>query len=195
MTPKEAIEKIKGLFADAMPPAMVEKKTKDGQTITCEGEFKQGAKCAMKMADGTMQVLPDGEYTLEDGTVIMVAQNSITSLVPPIVETEVEMSAPITLESLAKDIAELKAAKAMPATMSAEDKASFDSLKQSLAGLVGKFEAFSATVKEGFKLVSELPIEQPIAAPKNTFKAQNTSERQNRLEGIINSVQKIENNN
>jgi len=192
MTPKEAFEKIKALFNDAAMPAMTEKVTSDGKTITCEGEFKEGSKCAMKMGDGTIAVMPDGDYTLEDGTMFTVAESTIAKIMPKEAEVEVEATKdePSIIESMKADIAAMKSKMGM----SDEDKAEMQSLKSALLDLTNKFNAFSETVKEGFKIVSQLPTEAPIETPKNNFKSDKSSDKKNKLEAIINSVQKIETN-
>lgn len=174
MTPKEALEKIKMLFAEAVPAqaVMTDYKTNDGKTISCEGELKQGSKCAMKAADGSASQLPDGDYTLEDGTVITVVSGAITNVVPP-AAPEMEM-ANNEMELLKKDIADIKSRMGM----SADEKTAFEALKaenetlkSSLEAVKNQLSTFSATVKEGFKLVESI-AEAPVAKeekPKNNF--------------------------
>lgn len=182
MTPKEALDKIKMLFDNAPAvPQMTDYKTQDGKTISCEGELKQGSKCAMKAADGSASQLPDGDYSLEDGTVITVVSGAITNVVPPAApEMEMADAEPETekriaaLETALKDIQ----SKMTSAGMSAEEKTAFDSLKaenetlkSSLEAVKNQLSTFSATVKEGFKLVEAI-AETPAAKeekPKNNF--------------------------
>ena len=62
---------------------------KDGTPLQVEGDFTTGAQVSVVTSDGTIP-LPDGEYQLEDMTIITVKDGLIMDIVVP---GEVEMSA------------------------------------------------------------------------------------------------------
>lgn len=76
ITAKEALEKIKQLFAKAAPvPASSATTTdytvKDGSTLSATPEMAKGNPVHLKTADGTKPA-PDGEYELTDGHICSV---------------------------------------------------------------------------------------------------------------------------
>lgn len=86
MDAKELLEAIKTGFADLtsnikkLPAAKLkfaEVTTADGQTLSIEGDLAEGA--AAMIGD---TAAPDGDYTLEDGTVITISGGVISKLTP-----------------------------------------------------------------------------------------------------------------
>lgn len=97
---------IKAAFNAPAPEVVtenfIEVTTVDGIMLEIDGEeLAVGATVKIKNADGTYTDAPDGEHTLQDGTVIVTAASAITEIKPaPEVEVEVEDKA---VEKLSED--------------------------------------------------------------------------------------------
>ena len=96
MSPKEAIDKIKALFTEEVPP--VEKppveENMEAKEYTLEGgakvlitELEPGGMVTVVAEDGSISAAPVGDHKLVDGTVITVDElGVITGIVVPSVE-------------------------------------------------------------------------------------------------------------
>lgn len=83
--PTELVNDIKNLrvaLAEAATPAPVENqvKTKDGQILSIAGDPVLGVAVNVLNTDGTTSPAQDGEYTLEDGTVLTVTGGLISEV-------------------------------------------------------------------------------------------------------------------
>jgi hypothetical protein len=96
MSPKEAIDKIKALFTEEVPPVEkppVEEKM-EAKEYTLEGgakvlitELEPGGMVTVVAEDGSISAAPVGDHKLVDGTVITVDElGVITGIVVPSVE-------------------------------------------------------------------------------------------------------------
>jgi hypothetical protein len=96
MSPKEAIDKIKALFTEEVPPVEkppVEEKM-EAKEYTLEGgakvlitELEPGGQVTIVAEDGSISAAPVGEHKLVDGTIITVDElGVITGIVVPSVE-------------------------------------------------------------------------------------------------------------
>ena len=96
MSPKEAIDKIKALFTEEVPPVEkppVEEKM-EAKEYTLEGgakvlitELEPGGMVTVVAEDGSISAAPVGDHKLVDGTVITVDEMGvITAIVVPSVE-------------------------------------------------------------------------------------------------------------
>lgn len=171
MTAKEAVDKIKQIFADApATQATTDLTTKDGKTLTCEGELKAGSKVVMKNPDGTAIPCPDGEYEMADGTKIKCAAGIIGEVVAPQAQAAAPAqpaatTVPTALEQAITQMqSDLKAFRDSFDAQKTESDAVINKLKEELAAFKTANEAFTISVKEGFKLVEQI-AEQPAAAP------------------------------
>ena len=61
---------------------------KDGTEIMVEGSLEVGSKVSIQ-SDGEMMPLPDGEYILENDSILVVAEGIITDIIEPTDEPEV----------------------------------------------------------------------------------------------------------
>ena len=96
MSPKEAIDKIKALFADDNTPAPVPpvQENMEAKEYTLEGgtkvlitELEPGGMVTVVAEDGSISAAPVGDHKLVDGTVITVDElGVITGIVVPSVE-------------------------------------------------------------------------------------------------------------
>jgi hypothetical protein len=65
----------------ATPTLLKEMKTKDGKTLSVEGELKEGAALMIVSETGPAPA-PDADYELEDGTIVSVAGGLVTVIKP-----------------------------------------------------------------------------------------------------------------
>jgi hypothetical protein len=96
MSPKEAIDKIKALFTEDMPPVEKPpvKENMEAKEYTLEGgakvlitELEPGGMVTVVAEDGSISAAPVGDHKLVDGTVITVSElGVITAIVVPSVE-------------------------------------------------------------------------------------------------------------
>ena len=96
MSPKEAIDKIKALFTEDMPPVEkpLVKEKMEAKEYTLEGgakvlitELEPGGMVTVVAEDGSISAAPVGDHKLVDGTVITVDEMGvITAIVVPSVE-------------------------------------------------------------------------------------------------------------
>lgn len=127
-------------------------KLTDGTEIKWEGELAQGSP--IMLADGS--VAPDGQHTLEDGTVISVVGGVVESIAEPqSAETEVEVNMSAELESLKLQVTELKSAiESLPKPEAPKDfSAEFMDFKKEVFEAMKEFiqSADESTKKDTFK--------------------------------------------
>lgn len=158
---EQFLEKLNAKFfgepeATDTPVEMGSAKLADGTEIKWEGELAEGV--AIMLANGSPA--PDGEHTLEDGTVVAVQGGSVVAIRKP------EEVAPAQEDMSAKMSAEIEALKLENAT-----------LKSALEGYVSK-EAMSSeiakvveTQKELFELVKAFKDADTDEARKDKFRA------------------------
>lgn len=165
---KETYQKF---FGGETPVAakFAEMKTKDGNIIMVDGD-SAAVGVAVMIADETGQTMPapDGDITLEDGTIISVKDGMITEVKPAAMEEETEetklskLEAQIAKLEISKKIATLKdeidALKAEKAALSEQTKKATEALE--------KQEAFT---KELFAIVEKL-ADMPSAESKQVKK-------------------------
>lgn len=111
----------------------------DGTEISYEGELKQGTAVT---CGG--QPCPDGQHTLEDGTVISVMGGVVESIAQPETETEVEVNMSAEIESLKLHVAELKTAiESLPKPEAPKDfSAEINELKEANKEMFNAFKEF-----------------------------------------------------
>ena len=157
---EEMLDKLdKKLFGTQEEVAPVEKtygsaKLTDGTEISWEGELAQGSP--VMLADGT--VAPDGQHTLEDGTVISIVGGVVESIAEPEQSQEVEVNMSAEIESLKLQVAELKNTIAsIPAPVEAKDfSTEIEAIKENTKELFEAMKAFveskdDSTKKDAFK--------------------------------------------
>ena len=94
--------------ADKNKIDLMEVKTKDGMTLTWEGDAAVGTDIFIILEDGSQAPLADGEYELEDGSKIVAQGGKVAELIPaeaPEAEAdmaEAEAVAPATTDVLAE---------------------------------------------------------------------------------------------
>jgi hypothetical protein len=165
----------------------IEGKLEDGTIVASTADaFVEGAPIFIVDAEGATTPAPDGEHTLEDGTVITVADGMITTVVAVEVE-EAEMSA----EDIEKNLNEM--AEKLSAITSENEtlKAKITELEGTKAEL-SKVKAEFAALKKSPAAPSVKEVKQSVTTEKKqTEKAWSAMTY---LERIQNSRQKQSNN-
>ena len=164
MSPKEAIVKIKALFADELPPvapAPVEEKmetkeyTLEGGTKVLITELEPGGMVTVVAEDGSISAAPVGDHKLVDGTVITVDDMGvITAIVVPSVDAPV---APEVAEMQQKVAQLQEVVKVLESAVKLQE--------QSIASTQGKVKAMA----EIFTAMVEIPSANETQKVKNNF--------------------------
>lgn len=88
MTSKEAIEKIRVLLFGKTEVKFAEATLKDGMVISYE--MLEPGQMIYKMVEGVTEPLAEGEYEMEDGSILVIDANSILVEIKPMIEEVVE---------------------------------------------------------------------------------------------------------
>lgn len=189
MTPKEALEKIKALFADQseMPkqeeqPAKMEAKEyvlEGGQKILVS-ELEIGGMVSLVDESGNASPAPAGDHKLVDGTVITLGENGVITaiVVPeavPVVEPVEEMRKRMTqLEQQNKELMSIIAAQGQ------------------------KFADHSVDINNKVKELADImtamvsiPSADPIQAPKDNFSSHVQKSQKDKIADFLEFAKKI----
>ena len=134
-------EVVKAQFGEVLdtPEIVTEKfisvKTMEGVVINLEGDLAVGTPATIVMEDGTNAPAPEGEHTLEDGTVILIKEGAIAAITPA--QAEVEVETPMQKEE-------------------ENFTAKFDTINQALASLVSRIEALEGKPAQNFASTKEV---------------------------------------
>ena len=193
MTPKEALDKIRALFAEPVPPA--EPEAAPSQLEAKEYVLEGGAKVLISDIEvggmvslvddaGNAAPAPAGEHKLADGTVITVSESGLIAGVKM-----PEGQAPMPEAEMQKLREELSAVKAENEKLAA---AIVETLKRA------EFEATMKDITEKMKgladaviSVLETPSTEP-AAPKDKFERQGPS-KDERMSILLDTLSKMKN--
>lgn len=180
MNAKEALDKIRQLFADAEQkpmegepaPAKMEAKeyVLDNGTKVMVSELEPGGMVAVVAEDGSTSPAPAGEHKLADGTVITVAENGVISAVAM-------PAAPVEMpEDMSAKFAEVKSAfTSVRESFKAENDALRAELESVNVRLRGLADVVSALV--------EMPAAAPLQEPRNSFAA-TTSTKEEKMKRV-----------
>lgn len=108
--------------ADKNKINLMEVKTRDGLTLTWDGDAEIGKDIFIVLEDGSKEPLADGEYELEDGTKIVAQGGKVAELVAAEPKAEEEMAEPVVEPNASVDVLE-------------QVKPLFDELKNIIADL------------------------------------------------------------
>lgn len=198
MTPKEALDKIRQLFADpavAAPvsepaPAVMEAKeyVLEGGAKILVSDLEPGGMVSLVDDQGATSPAPAGDHKLADGTTITVNEaGTITAVMMP--ETPV-----MPEDELAKKLDEKMAA------IREDVKKENDAIRQLIENLA-KHDEFKATVEginaklkglaDAVTALLDTPSADPIQEPKDKFeKQENKSER---MKAVADMLAKLKN--
>ncbi len=180
MSPKEALDKIKSLFAEDVPTAPVppvEEKmeakeyTLEGGTKVLITELEPGGMVTVVAEDGSISAAPVGDHKLVDGTVITVDElGVITGIVVP---TEEPVVAPEVAE-LTQKVAQLQeVVKVLESAVKMQE--------QSIASTQGKVVAMA----EIFTAMVEIPSANETQKVKNNFDSHLKLTREEKISNFL----------
>jgi hypothetical protein len=158
---EDMLNKIKGVFAEKQEPIvkLSEVITSDGLTVYFEGELVEGSSVWVAV-EGENVPLAAGEYTLPDGTKMILEEDGIVSQLLPKQETEEE--SPAEAEAEAEAVGETVLSKEDVLSMI---KKEVDSLKTEL----------SKAKEENEKLKVELSTEPAVGELKQSPEGKDSS--------------------
>lgn len=196
MTPKEALDQIRALFAEPMPaegapaPAEAPKEEQAPETAMSTKEYvledgtkvlvselEVGGMVAVMQDDGTSVPAPAGDHKLADGTVITTAENGVITAV------SMPQAPAMPEEELAKFRDEIAAVRAENAelrdrlaSMSAEFAQQHEQNSEKMHKLAGILEGLLS-----------VPAAEPLQAPKDKFEAQGPSQKE-KLAALLSTI-------
>lgn len=186
MTPQEALDKIKGLFAEPAPvpavppiPPTPEKMakdypTKDGSAILSIDNLAVGGLVTIGG-----QPAPDGEYQLADDSIVQTQGGVI-----------IEVSSP-SEDLIPEELKMLPGKMAAIEQKFAQHEANFNQVKQDFATAQSTIQKQDEALKGLLSVVEQLaaiPKAEPAAAP-STFRDQKTS----RIDDVIKNLETLKN--
>lgn len=172
MTRKEAFTKITELLGLA-PQKFEQAKTSEGVVVVWDGELATGTPLFVIDEAGTQQAAPDGEHTLEDGTMITTAGGLVVTVTPKEqeeeVEVEVEMATELEMlvEKLAAKVAELETK--MEEMSKKPEGMSSDEVEAKLSAITETVENKFTAIKEVVESIAAEPAVAPIEPVKTAF--------------------------
>jgi hypothetical protein len=189
MTRKDAFTKIKELLG--LEPQMFEQaKTAEGVVVVWDGELATGTPLFVIDEAGTQQAAPDGEHTLEDGTMITTAGGLVVTVAPKEqekeTEIEIEMATELEMlvEKLAAKVAELETKmeemSMKPEAMSTEE------VEAKLSAITETVESKFTAIKEVVESIAAEPAAEPAQPIKTNF-----SKSMNSIDELYKNIQKI----
>jgi hypothetical protein len=90
----ETVKKYTTGLVDKNKINLMEVKTRDGLTLTWDGDAEVGKDIFIILEDGTKSPLADGEYELEDGTKLVVAGGKVADIMTAEAPAAEEMQEP-----------------------------------------------------------------------------------------------------
>lgn len=158
-------------------------KTAEGVELTIEGELAVGSKVTMKDTSGQLVPAPEGLHTLEDGTVIVIANGAISEMNPkaeaPEVEVEVEQkTADFTtqINTISEVLNSLTSRiEGIEKTVAAQSFAKVEDL-----------ESIKEVVTKTYAVVEGL-VNTPAAAVENKFSTNKRADKINELRNLLNN--------
>lgn len=187
----EKFEQLKNVFTSTFSSQATEVvsetfatvKTAEGVELTIEGELAVGSKVTMKDTSGQLVPAPEGLHTLEDGTVIVIANGAISEINPkaeaPEVEVEVEQkTADFTtqINTISEVLNSLTSRiEGIEKTVAAQSFAKVEDL-----------ESIKEVVTKTYAVVEGL-VNTPAAAVENKFSTNKRADKINELRNLLNN--------
>lgn len=166
-----------------------ESKLADGETMvaTPSDEFSVGAELYVIDADGNPQPAPDGEHTLENGTMLVTANGVITEVKESEPAEEEELSAEIAsvIEAMDNKLQEIK-------SQLAEAKTELSSVKQDLADKTKQLTDANVKIANLSKKASTISVkeEQGAEVKSANLSTKKQTKENNALEIILSKKSK-----
>ena len=140
----------------------------DGSEVTIEPAIEPGAAIVLTAEDGTPVPAPVGEYELQDGRIIVVAEDGVVADVREVVEEEpMGDDTPNNAEQVKRTIERIEKEKIftrleeLEKTLSEKDK-ELKFHQENNEALTEKFTNLESFVKETFETLLEEPSKEPV---------------------------------
>lgn len=199
MEAKKALEQIKSLlFADEAPVATQEEVTiefaegvlADG-TIVKFDKLEAGGQISVVLADGEVPA-PVGEHELEDGTIVVVAEEGVIAEVkmPELVEEEVVVSEEMSADP--EEGEEEVSAEPQPDRF-AEITEAFNTKVAELESRIANQDQALKQLVEFMEALTQKETAKETQAPKNSFMAQTKSSKDSsyaKLQSVFQNLKK-----
>lgn len=198
MTRKEAFAKIKELLFGEQQ--FEQAKLADGTVIMWEGELGTGTALFVIDEAGTQQAAPDGEHTLEDGTIVTTAGGLVVTITPKEqeeeeVEIEVEAAKEekkdemagemeMMLEKLAEKVAALET---KIEEMGKKEAMSSEEVEAKVSEVKNELENKFAAIKETVEAIAAEPAAEEVQPVKGAFK----KAHKNKIEELAKTIQNL----
>lgn len=197
MTRKEAFAKIsKLLFGEQQ---FEQAKLSDGTVVVWEDELQTGTPLFVIDEAGTQQPAPDGEHTLEDGTIVTTAGGLVVTVTPKEQEQEVEVEAAkedkkdemagemeMMVTKLAEKVAELEA---KIEEMGKKETMSSDEVEAKVSEVKSELENKFAAIRETVEAIASEPAAPEAQPVKSAFKKERKSSIED-LARVIHNIKK-----
>ena len=172
---------------------LMEYKTKDGLTLTWEGDAAVGKEVFLVLEDGTQVAADNGEYELEDGTKVIIADGKVAEIMAVETPEGEDMAEPVATEPTSN-----------PSTDVLETvKPLFEELRGIIAELssrLDKLENVEPTTEEEATLSKVKDLEDKVemlskmaGAPSITKKSDSEVKRENAEKHILSRVEFLKN--
>ena len=198
MTRKEAFAKIKELLFGEQQ--FKQAKLADGTVVVWEGELGTGTALFVIDEAGTQQAAPDGEHTLEDGTIVTTAGGLVVTVTPKEqeeeeVEIEVEAAKEekkdemagemeMMLEKLAEKVAALET---KIEEMGKKEAMSSEEVDAKVSEVKNELENKFAAIKETVEAIAAEPAAEEVQPVKGAFK----KAPKNTIEDLAKTIQNL----
>lgn len=195
MNKKEIVENIKKLiFSENKEEKLAQAKLEDGTIVMSEGEeFEIGSELFVVSEDGSKELAPDGEHTLEDGSVVMVMEGKISEIIEKEEdkengeESESDVEVEVELEEDKKEEVEVELEEDKKEEEMEEEKEDLkpmiEALKEELKDMkekmaqkeemstekFSKIEDLNEAMKEVLKFIAESPAGEKLEVKKQGF--------------------------
>lgn len=197
MTRKEAFAKIKELLFGEQQ--FEQAKLSDGTVVVWEDELQTGTPLFVIDEAGTQQPAPDGEHTLEDGTIVTTAGGLVVTVTPKEQEQEVEVEVEAAKEDKKDEMAgemEMMVTKLAERVAELESKIeeigkkeamSSDEVEAKVSEVKSELENKFAAIRETVEAIASEPAAPEAQPVKSAFK----KERKNSLEDLAKAIHNI----
>ncbi len=163
MNKKEIVENIKSLIfnkEEKVENNFVNAKLEDGTIVMTDGEeFEIGKEIFIVSEDGTKELAPEGEHTLEDGSIVKVAEGKIVEILEAEEELEEEVENEMESEEETKEV-ETDLEKEEDEMESEEDKEEMESDKEELKKEIEMLKEELKEMKDKMKEKEEMAKEE-----------------------------------
>ena len=188
MTPKEALDKIRSLFAEQAPapapeetPAAMEAKeyVLEGGAKVLISELEPGGMASLVDDAGNATPAPVGDHKLADGTMITVGENGVlTAVAMP--EAKPEMAPEV--ESMRAELAAVKEENAKLGELIAQ-MAKQDEFTKAMGEVNAKLQGLA----DAFASLVQTPAADPIQTPKNNFDSHRET-KEDKMKALLASI-------